>query len=149
MDAVPFLFEDAEFRDELPSGLEVSEDEYEYLQHTYTNDVKETFDMIYQWRAFLDDYVREHGGDARVMMTEAYTDMKNSMKYYGNNTHDGAHFTFNFEMITKLNSTSDANTIVATVTNWLNHLPDRYVSNWVVSMKCLKSIANNKRRLFS
>lgn len=65
VDAVPYLFEDEEFKDEPPSGNDVDENDYEYLKHVYTSDQPETFDMIYQFRTLVDQYTDEHGGDSR------------------------------------------------------------------------------------
>ncbi|KAF5286038.1 hypothetical protein FQR65_LT12973 [Abscondita terminalis] len=132
MDAVPYIFEDDRLLDEPLSNSDASPDEYKYLNHIYTSDQPETFDMIYQWRQYIDDYTTEHGGDDRVIMTEAYTDINNTMKYYGNTTSKGAHFTFNFQLITKLNGTSNAKDIVNAVNEWITHIPQQYTSNWVL-----------------
>lgn len=66
-------------------------------------------------------------------MTEAYTDIKNTAKYYGEeNGRDGAHFTFNFQFITKLNTKSNARDVVFAVKEWLAYMPLNRVANWVV-----------------
>ncbi|KAF5302839.1 hypothetical protein FQA39_LY02019 [Lamprigera yunnana] len=132
MDAVPYLFEDEKFEDEPLSNLTTNPDDYEYLEHIYTKDLPGTFDMIYVWREYIDNYTSEKGGDARIMMTESYTDINNTMKYYGNGTKDGAHFTFNFQLITKLNGSSNAKNIVEAVQEWMDNVPENCVSNWVL-----------------
>lgn len=144
IDAVANLFEDADFRDEPLSGAEgATEEDFEYLDHIYTRNLPETFDMVRQFRQLVDDYTQEHGGDARVIMTEVYADIENTMKYYG--TEDGselrAHFTFNFQLITKLNSQSSARDIVDAVKEWLAYLPLPYTSNWVVSTNTTSFLA--------
>lgn len=155
MDAVPYIFEDENFLDEpLSNALNVLSFDYEYLNHIYTSNHPQTYEVIYQWRKFVDDYINQVGGDVRytifellpmcntciihilnfrVIMTEAYTDIENTMKFYGNSTHDGAHFTFNFQFITKLNNTSSAKDIVAAIEEWMNNMPSKYIANWVVS----------------
>lgn len=66
VDAVPYLFEDEKFEDEPLSGDETaSENDYEYLTHTYTKNQPETYDMIYQFRAHVDNYTATHGGYSR------------------------------------------------------------------------------------
>lgn len=65
MDTVPYLFEHEEFKDEPLSGENVDTNDYSYLNHIYTKNQKETFDMIYRFREFLDSYTQYHGGDAR------------------------------------------------------------------------------------
>lgn len=136
IDAVGNLFEDSEFRDEPLSGVEgATEEDFEYLNHIYTKHQPETLDMVHQFRKLVDEYTEEHGGDARVIMTEVYADIEDTLKYYG--TEDGselrAHFTFNFQLITKLDSDSTAKDVVNAVNEWLDYMPLIYTPNWVVS----------------
>lgn len=71
---------------------------------------------------------------SRIIMTEVYGDIEDTVKYYG--TEDGselrAHFTFNFQLITKLTSSSTARDVVDAINEWLTYTPSQYVSNWVV-----------------
>lgn len=134
VDIVSALFEEASFPDEPLSGNPgATEDDHGYLNHIYTNDQPETYDMVYQWRALLDEYTAAHGGDARVMMTESYSGEEQLFPYYGNETHDGAHFTFNFWFITRVNGASTAWDVKNTVDHWFSEMPTRYTANWVVS----------------
>lgn len=73
----------------------------------------------------------------RVLMTEAYTDIKNTMLYYGTSDGStlGAHFTFNFFLITDLNEKSTARDVVDSINKWYAYLPVQYTPNWVVSIK--------------
>lgn len=95
----------------------------------------ETFDMVHEFRELVDDYTQRHGGDSRVIVTEVYGDIQDVLKYYG--TEDGselrAHVTFNFQLITKLNSNSTANQVANAVNEWLNQMPSNYIANWIVS----------------
>lgn len=68
-------------------------------------------------------------------MTEAYTDIENTMLFYGNGSVLGAQFTFNFEMISYLDSTSNARDVVDIINKWLAYMPVQYTANWVVSIK--------------
>lgn len=136
IDGAANLFEDKDFPDEPPSGTEgATENDWEYLEHIYTRNLPETYDMIRQLRELVDRYTEEKGGDARVIMTEVYADIENTMKYYG--TEDGselrAHFTFNFQLITKLNAKSTAKDVVDAIKEWMTHMPSPYTANWVVS----------------
>lgn len=66
MDAVPYLIEDERFLDEPPSNnVEAKKNEWKSLKHIYTSDVQGTFDVIYDWRYFLDTYNAAKGGDER------------------------------------------------------------------------------------
>lgn len=66
-------------------------------------------------------------------MTEAYSDRAALMLYYGNETHDAAHFTFNFWMITRLDASSNARDFKHVIEEWLAYMPLKYSPNWVVS----------------
>ncbi|CAD7012856.1 unnamed protein product [Ceratitis capitata] len=91
VDAVPWCFEvlpdeTGRYPDEPKSGYTDDPDDSSYLLHIYTQDLPETVDMVYQWRKLLDDYQRIHGGDRRVLLTEAWSPLDYVMKFYGNRT---------------------------------------------------------------
>ena len=100
--------------------------------------------MVYQWRALLDDWSREHGGDARIIMTEAYANITFTMKYYHAEEEDdqadgqpraaaGSHMPFNFLLITDLNRDSSAQDFVYTIQKWLTYMPRvGATANWVL-----------------
>jgi alpha-glucosidase len=135
IDAVPYLFEDPDLQDEpLSNSTGYNSTDYEYLDHIYTKDLYDTFDMIYQWRQLVDDYTKENGGSTRVLMTEAYTDADKIMLYYGtaDGSRLGAHFTFNFNLITDININSTAEDIASSINKWLDGIPEIYTSNWVL-----------------
>ncbi|KAK4878601.1 hypothetical protein RN001_011107 [Aquatica leii] len=133
VDIISAMFEDSEFPDEPLSNIPgASPNDYNYLVHPYTNDQPETYDMVYQWRELLDRYQQVHGGDARIMMTESYSASEKLFGYYGNETHNGAHFTFNFWFITELNRNSNAHDIKFIVDKWLREMPSRFTPNWVL-----------------
>lgn len=65
VDAINHLFEvDKElyggrFPDEPRTGyLNVDPDDYEYLDHIYTKDQEEVYDMVYQWREIIDEVTK-------------------------------------------------------------------------------------------
>ncbi|GLV31402.1 Maltase B1 [Carabus blaptoides fortunei] len=132
VDAIPFLFEDTRMLDEPKVDANMPDDEVQYpnLQHIYTMDQDETFDMIYQWRAVLDEFTTD--GVSRAMMTEAYTSIENQIRLYGNETHNGASFSFNFILLSDVGKDSNARDFVNAINKWLNALPPQYTSNWVV-----------------
>ncbi|XP_004530246.1 maltase 2 [Ceratitis capitata] len=133
IDAINHLFEDAELRDEPLTGKTDDKHSYEYTEHVYTKDLPEVMSMLQHWRKLVDDYTMKHGGPARIIMTEAYADLKTIMDYY--ETHDGkkgAHFPFNFNLITDLNEKSDARDYVFEVQKWLIYMPRGYTPNWVM-----------------
>ncbi|XP_025831773.1 maltase 1-like isoform X2 [Agrilus planipennis] len=134
IDAVNYLFEISDFRDEPLSDNYENYEPYDnrYLKHIYVMDQPESPGMIYQWRKHVDNYKTQNGGDTRVLMTEGYTDISTTMLYYGNETADGAHFTFNFFFITNTTSRSTANEIASVIKRWFQYMPNGRVPNWVV-----------------
>lgn len=67
-------------------------------------------------------------------MTEAYTSIENTVKFYANK--DGkplAHFPFNFILIERLSDTSSAEDFKSSVDQWLDAVPEGSTSNWVVN----------------
>lgn len=68
----------------------------------------------------------------RILMSEAYTSIDNTMKYYGSTERKGVHIPFNFQLI-RLNKDSNAIQIVASINEWLSKMPKGQIANWVVS----------------
>ncbi|XP_050298022.1 maltase 2-like [Anthonomus grandis grandis] len=113
MDAVVALFEDEFFRDEpLANNTSVSADNHDFLDHIYTNNLNETYELIYQFRDLLEEFNANNSNlSTRIMMTEVYANLEDTMRYYvsDDNTRLGAHFTFNFITFiqeTKMNFTA-------------------------------------------
>lgn len=69
----------------------------------------------------------------RVMISEAYTSLDNTMKYYGDKTNLGSHMPFNFGLITNLNKQSKASDFCDSVHEWLDNMPHGKWANWVVN----------------
>lgn len=137
VDAIPVLFEvapdsDGELPDEPVSGKCSDPDDYCYLDHLYTTDLNETFDMVYQWRETLEDFRKEHGGDARILMTEAYTTFENYFRYYGDGKRNGSHIPFNFYLLQNTNRSTTAEQYSNLIGNFLSHVPAGSEANWVV-----------------
>lgn len=107
VDAVNYLIEDALLRDE-PIEDPSDNQAYGYTHKIYTQDQNETYNVVFDWRKFLDNYQRTNGGDTRIMMTEAYTNETKTLDYYGKNGQLGSHMPFNFLLINSLNETSSA-----------------------------------------
>uniref|UniRef100_A0A182MLT9 alpha-glucosidase n=1 Tax=Anopheles culicifacies TaxID=139723 RepID=A0A182MLT9_9DIPT len=139
IDAVPTLFEvapnaDGNYPDEPLSGNTNDPNDPGYLVHIYTQDQNETLDMVYQWRAVMEEFQYQYGVRERIMMAETYSPIDIVMKYYGNGTVPGAQIPFNFHFITDLNKDSTAEDFQRTINYWLEHMPamDGIVPNWVL-----------------
>ncbi|KAL7638995.1 UNVERIFIED_CONTAM: hypothetical protein RMT77_010529 [Armadillidium vulgare] len=103
--------------------------QYYYLNHTLTVNLPETFNITRGWYEILDSY-----GD-RVMMTEVYDDdIRELMKYYGNESYPISDFTFNFLLITKLTNRSDVTgtNLKNLVDLWMDNMPSGRWPNWVL-----------------
>nr|XP_018917587.1 PREDICTED: maltase 2-like [Bemisia tabaci]XP_018917588.1 PREDICTED: maltase 2-like [Bemisia tabaci]XP_018917589.1 PREDICTED: maltase 2-like [Bemisia tabaci] len=153
VDSCNTLVEDARFLDEPRSYLTgVRENSIQYLNHVYTQDQPETYDIIHQFRQVLDEYSKKETNmiqacdterenctslatrrpSTRAMMTEAYVPIKDTMRFYGNSTHQGAHFPFNFFLITDLDRQSQAQDYLRVINMWMSNMPEGHWPNWVL-----------------
>lgn len=129
MDAVPFLFEDPEFRDEPISNKTDDENDYGYLDHIYTFNLPQVYDMIHQFTTVLSAFEIADGVD-RVVMVEALSadlSVQDLMQYY-----DVCDFAFNFNLIVHLPSPVTAVNIEQQVRDWLVNMPNGKTANWVL-----------------
>ena len=139
IDAVPTLFEtmnpDGSFPDE-PRSFRPNCDRYDecYLNHTFTQDQDETYDMVYQWRKLVDDFTTSHNIEPKVLMTESYARIDLTIKYYGNGATKGSQIPFNFELIKNMKANSTAEDYKNAIEEWLRLMPAGQMANWVVSI---------------
>jgi alpha-glucosidase len=94
----------------------------------------ETYDLVYQWREMMDQYKKDHGGDTKILMTEAYASLENKLQYYGDSSgRRGAEVPFNFEMIDNINTESTPQDYKDCIDAWIDNMPKEndYVPNWV------------------
>ncbi|KAI4499900.1 hypothetical protein M0802_005156 [Mischocyttarus mexicanus] len=129
VDAIPHLFERDDLRDEPRSNIPgTTIRDYGYLDHIYTKDDQRNYDMVRSWRKVLDDYAIATNVDEKVLMTEAYTNLKNTTKYY----HYGTQIPFNFHFISDLNNKSSARDFKRIIDGWMGYTPKNGVANWVL-----------------
>lgn len=135
IDSASFLLEDEEFKDEPLLGSSI--ESYNDLDHIYTQNQKETYDLIYQFRELLDDYNKYHSGDARILLTEALGSIDKITLFYGSEDGSelGAQSTFNYQLVENVHSESNAKDVVDAINIWLDYKPVQYTSNWMVSYK--------------
>uniref|UniRef100_A0A336LS66 CSON015493 protein n=1 Tax=Culicoides sonorensis TaxID=179676 RepID=A0A336LS66_CULSO len=89
-----------------------------YLDHIYTLNRDENFDMVYQWREVLDKYK-----EPKVMMTEAYNYEDILMRYYGDENRNGSHIPFNFIVLMEQKALSTAKHLKTVSENYMNRIP--------------------------
>lgn len=93
----------------------------------------ESYGFIYDVRKMMDDFVTAKNDNVtRLMMTEAYASLTDTMKWYGNETHAGSHMPFNFALIADLDKSSTAANFKTAVDSWMNAMPNETVANWVM-----------------
>merc|ERR1711970_375636 len=127
MDAVPFLFEDQQFRDEPISGKTNDTNDYGYLDHIYTWNFPEVIDVLANFTESVRDNTK---GDGFVMVEALSEDLttEDMMTFYS-----CSDFAFNFNMIVKLQPENlSGNDIKDAVADWLDNMPEGKTANWVL-----------------
>ncbi|XP_039953285.1 maltase A2-like [Bactrocera tryoni] len=136
IDAVPHFFEkrfeNGTYPDEEVSGLTNDTTSFLYYTHKYTMNQPENAEILYEWREFLDEYQRQHGGDTRATVGEAYAPIDILSDYIHNGTHVGLQLTMNFNFI-QLGDTTTAKDVEKLADNWMNVMWTKHKqANWVV-----------------
>ncbi|XP_011645433.1 maltase 1-like [Pogonomyrmex barbatus] len=128
IDAINHMYEDDRFLDEPLRAPELPEDDYDRLDHIYTKNLLETYDVLKSWRELMDKHPKT--ADTKMILTEAYTDFNLTMLYYKS----GSTVPFNFMFISDLNNKSKAADFKYYIDRWVNNIPSgpEYVANWVV-----------------
>lgn len=82
----------------------------------------------------MEAYSKETDNITRLLMTEAYATVPNTVRWYGNadKTKLGAHIPFNFMLIATLESTSEAKDFHESIKLWLDNMPSYGDANWVM-----------------
>ncbi|XP_059617629.1 maltase 2-like [Phlebotomus argentipes] len=137
VDAINHLFEDPSFADNPPNRDVYDPMDYNHFDTIYSKDLPKSYQQVYDWRRYMDEYAEEQGSDTKILLTEAYTDLTNTMKWYisEDGTQKGAHFSFNFQLIMGLKALPEQLTaadVKATIDEWFDHLPEGLTPNWVL-----------------
>ncbi|KAG6452995.1 hypothetical protein O3G_MSEX007927 [Manduca sexta] len=139
LDALPYMIEadpadhNGTYPDDPLSGIiHFEPHQLGYTIPLYTKDLIELYDIVYEWREYIDNYNKKNGNDTRVLFSEGYANVTMTMLYYGNEEGAiGAHFPFNFDFITDLSAGSNARDFVYIILRWLTYMPHGGVPNWV------------------
>lgn len=113
--------------------------DYCYLKHIYTNDLNETYDMVYEWRELLEKYRTEKGGCERILMTEGSAQLDKIIPCYGNGHRNGSQIPFNFYFMVNTNKMSKAADYKFLIESYLKRIPVGYEANWVVRTQTFNS----------
>ncbi|RXG58717.1 putative maltase, partial [Armadillidium vulgare] len=101
---------------------------HKYLDHIYTRNQPETFEVTRGWYEILKSY------EDRVMMVEVYDkDIQQVMKFYGNDSYTISDIPFNLLLNSKVRSAESMTGINLknTIELWLNNMPKGKWPNWV------------------
>ncbi|KAG7203429.1 hypothetical protein KM043_013496 [Ampulex compressa] len=129
IDAVPHLFEsDINLDEPRTNKPNVGPAEYEYLNHILTKDLPETYDLVQSWRNISDTFADTHNQEEKVIMTEAYTSLVNTTRFYNH----GSHVPFNFNFIMAVNSSSPVAEFKRIIDDWMAAKPPSGTANWVM-----------------
>ncbi|KAJ2951412.1 hypothetical protein O0L34_g13556 [Tuta absoluta] len=104
-------------------------DDYEYLDHKYTRNLDESYTAIYDWRDLFNEYI-EKQGEYKIMLTEAYADLEQMIRYYGVGNRTGS-IPMNFAFLGDVSNTSNARDIKLVIDNWMTFMPVGFPANWV------------------
>lgn len=64
------MFDDTRFLDEPGKNMPgIQDDDYEALDHIYTRNLPETYEILKSWRKLLDNHSKE--ADTKIILTEA------------------------------------------------------------------------------
>ncbi|XP_014282431.1 maltase 1 [Halyomorpha halys] len=133
MDAISWIYDNVGCGNE-PASDNPNPDnpnDYNNLKHTCTMDQPETYDIIKEFRKTLDTY-GEKPKEAKLMMTESYSDFDTVVKYYGDTNAPGSTFPFNFNFITNVNEGSNTSDWANIMNQWVNLIKEDKWPNWVL-----------------
>lgn len=134
IDAINHMFEVEDLADEDYIDPNGDRSFYDNLYHNNTRDLDESYEVIFRWRKAMDDFATARGMDRKFMMTEAYAEIENQIRWYGNETVPGSHMPFNFALISDLDADSKAQDFQNAVQRWYSRLPTSIgaEANWVL-----------------
>ncbi|XP_015607334.1 alpha-glucosidase isoform X1 [Cephus cinctus] len=134
IDALPFMYEDVELRDQPLSGRNVPPTDYFYRLPIYTKDLIEDYELVQIWRDHFDEYnAKANDGLERVIITEAVANASLMCLYYNY----GSDIPFNFLFVTNSGIPVDAKTLSPAeiknkIDQWLEYMPEGETPNWVL-----------------
>ncbi|KAG0719013.1 Maltase 1 [Chionoecetes opilio] len=108
------------------------------LNHTFTTNHPETFQVLEEWHELVNQY------HDKLLMVEVYSEVQDVMKYYGNDSVPLADFPFNVFMLENLTNRSllSGYSLKDTISLWLNHMPKGKWPNWVLGNHDIGRVAS-------
>lgn len=168
MDVCPYLVEDSEFRDQPLKDPNIKKEilnRFDYSE-IYTKDLPENYEVIHDFRMFMDGVNRMRGGNERqvfhlickyifrvsfkikltlrlvficslrVAVVEAYANLHSTIGYYGTETYPVAQYPFNFAFAIA-GSYFTSMSLHDSIMTWLDSVPKHGVPTWNVRKKVI------------
>ena len=98
-----------------------------YYDHIYTNNLPETREILKEFYDLVKTYNMENRKEERVVMLEAWLDIKSTMQYY-----ECGDFPFNFGFVNLDYEDVNAEKVAQEINIWLDNLPPGKTPNWVL-----------------
>jgi alpha-glucosidase len=106
--------------------------------------------MVQEWRQLIDEYNTKKGGDTRVLFTEAYASIDDTVRFYADSEgKPRAHFPFNFFLMGDLSASSTPKDFKKSIDKWMSRMPYGATPNWVVSFHVLSILSLPTLKYFS
>lgn len=126
VNAINHLFEDSLMTEDPVSGIDVPDDDYDYLNHPYTLDRGDIYHHVPVWQKVLDDYTEKHQTDGKILLLEAYRSSSKRNLYYEENGNP-----LNFMFLEQLSKDSKTTDFKRKIDSWFNDVPANKITNWV------------------
>lgn len=139
--AASHLIEDKDFRDE-PLGRKqsVGLPMYEDINHIYTLDQSENYELFAEWREILANFT-ESSGLRRILLAETSGSLNSSLLYYGNGTYTLSELPFNSQL-TEVSDKTTGVELKETIETWAMNSPDNAWPTYLVGSKSSKRLAS-------
>eukprot|EP00117_Sycon_ciliatum_P000560 scpid41083/ scgid6578/ Neutral and basic amino acid transport protein rBAT; B(0,+)-type amino acid transport protein; D2h len=146
VDAIAFLLEDAEFRNEtctLNGSVSVACHEWNTMNHSYTFAQPGFHAIVRSFREVLDSSEFFNATHPKFMVGEMYApELEDVLELYGNASSPECHFPFNFLLIGLQASDWTGRKIGNVVGQWLNATSKDQWPNWVLGNHDNKRVAS-------
>lgn len=134
IDAMNFVYEDSEFRDEPLTNWTTDPASFLYTSKIYTEHSPENFDLLHRFREVVDEFYVKHGGVRPILMTEAYANATEYIKYYGSEDglRKGGQIPLNFVLLHIFNGRSTVSDYKKAIDDRIALINNRKGINWCI-----------------
>lgn len=134
VDAMNFIHEDSAFRDEPLTNLTSDPNSFLYTRKIYTEHSPENFDLLHRFREVVDEFYEKNGGIRPILMTEAYSNATEYVKYYGSvdGLKKGGQIPLNFVLLHIFGDTSTVNDYKKAIDDRIAIINNRKGINWSI-----------------